>query len=71
MTGPADEPVYKVSYVVRGADHPGMIMNTRRRPAPGDPVDLGRRRFRVVEVLDLLPARGGFVFLHVTLEPAD
>jgi hypothetical protein len=69
MIEPAGEPVYKVSYVVQGADHPGTILNTRQRPHVGDHLRLGGIEFRVVEVLDLLPARGGFVFLHVTLQP--
>jgi hypothetical protein len=70
MTEPVASPIYKVSYVVRGAEHPGMILNTRRRPCVGDRLGLGGEDFLVVEVLDLIPGRGEFVFLHVTLQPA-
>jgi hypothetical protein len=63
-------PVYKVSYVVTGEDHPGAILNMDRAPAVGDPIDLGERRFVVTEVIELLPPRGDFHFLHATLAPA-
>jgi hypothetical protein len=69
MTEPAGGPIYKVSYVVLGSEHPGTILNTRRRPSVGDRLALGDQAFLVVEVLDLIPARGEFVFLHVTLQP--
>lgn len=63
--------VYKVSYVVLGENHPGAILNTDEPPQVGDAVTLGTRHFSVVEVLDLIPARGDFHFLHVTLRPAE
>jgi len=60
--------VFKVSYVVRGEDHPGAILNVDERPEVGDKVKLGRRAFEVLEVLELIPPRGTFHFLHVTLQ---
>jgi hypothetical protein len=60
--------VFKVSYVVRGEDHPGAILNVEERPEVGDKVKLGRRAFEVLEVLELIPPRGNFHFLHVTLQ---
>jgi hypothetical protein len=63
-------PVYKVSYVVAGEGHPGAILNADQPPRVGDQVTLGNRRFIVLEVVDLLPARGEFRFLHATLRPA-
>lgn len=60
--------VFKVSYVVRGEDHPGAILNVDERPEVGDKVKLGRRAFEVLEVLELIPPRGNFHFLHVTLQ---
>jgi hypothetical protein len=60
--------IYKVSYVVIGENHPGAILNVDRRPVIGDHVQLGEREFVVVEVLDLMPARGDFHFLHATLQ---
>ncbi len=63
--------VYKVSYVVAGEEHPGAILNADQPPRVGDQVTLGKRRFVVLEVVDLLPARGDFRFLHATLRPAS
>jgi len=60
--------VYKVSYVVRGGIHPGAIINEEKRPQVGQRVKLGAQEFEVVEVVDLMPARGDFSFLHVTLQ---
>jgi hypothetical protein len=59
--------VYKVSCVVTGEDHPGAILNVDQRPQVGDTIHLGKRAFVVVEVVDLMPARGEFRFLHATL----
>ncbi len=61
--------VYKISYVVTGKAHPGAIVNTETRPEVGDIVQLGNETFEVLEVLDLMPARGNFHFLHVTCKP--
>lgn len=63
-------PVYKVSYVVLGESHPGAILNADQPPKVGDSVKLGTRKFVVVEVLDLIPSRGDFHFLHATLRVA-
>lgn len=60
-------PIYKVSYVVLGESHPGAILNMDEAPRVGATVTLGNRDFEVVEVLDLIPARGEFHFLHATL----
>jgi hypothetical protein len=59
--------IYKVSYVVQGEDHPGAIMNVKQRPKIGDQVKLAGRKFEVIEVQELIPPRGQFHFLHVTL----
>lgn len=61
--------VFKISYVVTGADHPGAILNADLRPQVGDQVSLGNKTFEVTEVHELIPARGEFHFLHVTLRP--
>lgn len=62
--------IYKVSYVVAGENHPGAILNTSKRPKEGDSVKLGKERFTVVEVIDLIPSRGDFHYLHATVRPA-
>lgn len=58
--------IYKVSYVVSGGQHPGSIVNATERPRVGDRVTLGGLDVEVVEVLELMPPRGGFHFLHAT-----
>jgi hypothetical protein len=60
--------IYKVSYVVQGGDHPGAIVNEDKKPEVGQLVTLGSEEFEVVEVVDLMPARGDFSFLHVTVK---
>ena len=63
--------IYKISYVVSGEDHPGAIMNTEKPPEKGEIIRLGESEFTVVEVIDLIPARGDFHYLHATLEPQE
>ncbi len=60
--------VFKVSYVVQGGDHPGAIVNEDKKPELGQRVTLGSKVFEVVEIVDLMPARGDFSFLHVTVK---
>jgi len=62
-------PVYKISFVVTGEDHPGTILNTDHAPKAGDQIELGGRKFIVLEVLDLIPSRGEFHYLHATVRP--
>ena len=61
---------YKVSYVVRGEKHPGAILSTKKRPKPGDLIQLGEREFVIEEVINLIPPRGAFHYLHATVRPA-
>ncbi len=63
--------IYKVSYVVSGEDHPGAIMNTETPPEKGEIIQLGNAEFTVVEVINLVPARGDFHYLHATLRPEE
>jgi hypothetical protein len=63
--------IYKVSYVVLDRKHPGTIRNETKYPAVGDVVKIGRESFEVVEVLELLPPRGDFGYLHVTCRTLD
>ncbi len=63
--------IYKVSYVVTGSEEPGAIANLDHRPVIGERVRLGEREFVVVEVLDLMPPRGDFHYIHVTCKPVD
>jgi hypothetical protein len=61
--------IYKISYVVIGSRHPGAIVNATSKPELGAVVDLGNEKFIVEEIVDLLPARGKFHYLHVTCKP--
>ena len=63
--------VYKVSYVVLGGTHPGGITNTEKEPKAGDQVTLGKMNYTVMEVIPIIPPRGDFHYLHVTLKEAE
>lgn len=63
--------IYKVSYVVVGGSHPGAILNEDRPPEVGERVTFDGKPFEVVEVIDLLPPRDNFAYVHATCEPAD
>jgi hypothetical protein len=62
--------IYKVSYVIVSDDHPGMIVNQDHMPQKGEYVQLGNDTFEVIEVLELVPPRGDFYYIHVTCRPA-
>ena len=63
--------IYKVSYVVVGGSHPGAIINEDEPPKVGDRVRLDGDRFKIVEVIELLPPRGDFAYVHATCEPIE
>jgi len=58
--------VYKVSFVVSGAEHPGAILNQDHQPQPGERVQIGADWVEVLEALELAPPRGDFRYYHVT-----
>jgi len=63
--------IYKVSYVVVGKPHMGAIVNLDTPPRVGDQVQLGDETCEVTEVLDLIPPREDFAYLHVTCRPVQ
>ena len=63
--------IYKVSYVVVGGDYPGGIKNENERPQVGGVVQIGRMKFEVVEIHEIIPPRDDFQFLHATVKPLD
>jgi len=63
--------IYKVSFVVQGGKHPGGIQNLDRRPQVGEQLNLGGNRFEVIEVLEIIPPRGDFAYLHATCKPVQ
>lgn len=58
--------VYKVSIVITGTEHGGAIINLSEMPSAGDHLQIGEMEVEVVEVVDLMPPRGDFQFLHAT-----
>jgi len=58
--------IYKVSYVIIDKDNPGMILNQTYAPQKGEIVQLGNELFEIIEVLELVPPRGEFHYIHVT-----
>ncbi|MBN2548612.1 MAG: hypothetical protein JXB15_05625 [Anaerolineales bacterium] len=58
--------VYKVSYVIIDSKEPGSIINQERLPQVGDHVLLRHKKLEVLEVLELIPPRGDFHYIHVT-----
>ena len=63
--------IYKVSFVIQGRGHPGAIQNMEKRPEKGERVKLGNKLYEVVEVLEIIPSRGEFSYLHATCRPVE
>jgi hypothetical protein len=63
--------IYKVSFVIIGRQHPGEIVNMDTAPRVGDQVELGGEVFEITEVVDLIPPRGEFAYLHVTCRSTE
>jgi hypothetical protein len=63
--------IYKVSFVVQGNTHPGGIQNLEDRPQVGDVFTLGNQQFEIVEVIEIIPPRGDFAYMHATCRPIN
>jgi len=61
--------IYKVSYVVLDGTLPGGIKNETERPQIGNRVRIGKHVFEIVDVQEVMPPRGDFLYLHATIEP--
>jgi hypothetical protein len=61
--------IYKVSYVVRDGRLPGGIKNETERPEVGKHVKIGRYEFEIIEIEEVMPPNGNFLYLHATVEP--
>ncbi len=48
---------------------PGTIVNLSRPPEVGEKVKLGTHVYQVIEVLNLIPPRGDFHYIHATCRP--
>ena len=60
---------YKVSIVVVGSSHPGAIVNLSDEPKVGNSIKLGSEEFLIQEILELMPPKGDFYFLHLPCVP--
>lgn len=58
--------VCKLSVVIPGSEHAGAIIDTPAVPNVGDQLALGDSLVEVLEVMELLPPRGDFRFVHAT-----
>lgn len=63
--------IYKVSYVVVGGEFPGGIKNETEKPQVGNVVQIGRVKFQVTEIHEIIPPRDDFQFLHATIKPVE
>ncbi len=63
--------IYKVSYVIVGGSHPGAIVNEDQSPTVGDHIQLNGDQFEIIEVIELLPQRDNFVYVHATCKPIE
>ena len=58
--------ICKLSIVVPGSEHAGAIIDVPAIPTVGDQLTLGEAVVEVLEVMELLPPRGDFHFVHAT-----
>jgi hypothetical protein len=61
-----DMAIYKISYVILESDHPGGIANLDKKPAEGELLQIGELILEVIEVIELMPPRGDFHYIHTT-----
>lgn len=61
---------YHVSYVIRGERGAGKIVEVDHYPEVGEEVELAGRRYRIVEVEDLIPPRAEVSYVHALCEAA-
>jgi hypothetical protein len=62
---------YKLSIVVPGRRDIGSIQNLDKEPKTGDVIVLGREEYRIMEIVELMPPRGNFVYLHAICQPLE
>jgi hypothetical protein len=58
--------VWKVSYVVTGSDQAGGIINFNHNPVVGEILSIGETKLEIIEVLELIPPKRDFHYIHVT-----
>ena len=55
---------YKISYIMEDDTYPDVIANTGKAPQLGSHVDLGRNRFEITQIGQILQPNGEFCFLQ-------
>ncbi len=63
--------VWKISYVVNDSRQPGGITNLDHAPVVGERFSVGGKQLEILEVLELVPPRGPFHYMHVTCRIVD
>jgi hypothetical protein len=63
--------IYKVSFLVPGRRDVGTIKNMDHLPQVGDRVEFKGEQFEIIEVVELMPPRGDFGYLHATCRPLE
>ena len=63
--------VYKVSIVIPGGEYVGAILNLTDMPKVGDTIQVGEMQVEVLEIMDLMPPRGDFHFMHATCKVVE
>jgi hypothetical protein len=58
--------ICKLSIVIPAYEHAGAILDTNHVPEIGERLNLGDALVEVIELEELLPARGDFRFFHAT-----
>lgn len=61
--------VYKVSIVIADGSHPGAILNLNQEPVVGKTIEINGSHFIIQEIIELMPPRGNFRYLHLTCIP--
>ncbi|MEW5961204.1 MAG: hypothetical protein AB1801_26055 [Chloroflexota bacterium] len=62
---------YKLSLVVPGRRDIGAIQNFEEEPRIGALVYLGKDEYEITSIVELMPPRGNFVYLHATCRPVE
>ena len=62
---------FKLSIVVPGRRDIGGIQNFDEEPKIGDKIFLGDEEYKIMDVVELMPPRGNFVYLHAVCQPVQ
>lgn len=63
-------PIYKVSVVIKGRRDIGEIQNLDHKPEVGDTVVLGQEKYRIVNIVELMPSWKNSIYLQATCKPS-